>query len=187
MLKYKIINFDEKKRGQIYLDFINYKDINLIRVWRNKQTSILRQSNIIKKRNQINYFRTRVEEELKNKKPNLILLAIKNNKDTIGYCGFVNISWNDKRAEISFLLNHKFKYHSKEYESIMIIVFKKLFKLGFGNLKLKKIFTETFIKRKKHINIIKKLGMLQEGLLKKQYFKSGKYIDSVIHAKFKEI
>ena len=67
----------------------------------------------------------------------------------------------------------------------MLRTLKKLFQIGFSKLKLNKIFTETFLFRKDHIKILIIAGMKKEGVLKKQYKKSNKFITSVLHAKFR--
>ena len=185
--KFKNVRFDKKykKFKNEYLDYISDDDIDLIRIWRNNQIRVLRQNKRISKTEQKNYFYKVVRKETKKNKPNLILFSIKKNEKTIGYCGLVHISWLNKHAEISFLLDHKLKEREKNYKPIMLRSFNKLFQIGFNKLNLKKLTTETFAYRKDHINIYKILGMKQEGVLKKQYKKSNKLIDSILHAKFK--
>ena len=72
------------------------------------------------------------------------MFSIKKKNNTIGYCGFVNISWINKCAEISFLLDHKLKDRKKNYKIIMLRSFNKLFKIGFKKLKFKKIIYRDF-------------------------------------------
>ena len=174
-----------KKLKNEYLYYISHEDIDLIRIWRNNQIKILRQNKPISKIEQKNYFYKIVRKETKKNKPKLILFAIKKREKTIGYCGLVHISWLNKHAEISFLLDHKLKERKKNYKPIMLRSFNKLFQIGFNRLNLKKLSTETFTYRKDHIKIYKTLGMKQEGILRKQYKKSNKLIDSILHAKFK--
>ena len=82
---------------------INYRSLNIrdaekIRRWRNNQIKILRQNEIIKKDEQIKYFKKNII--INNNK--LDLFAIDINEKLIGYGGLVNVSKNLK------LLN----YHS---------------------------------------------------------------------------
>ena len=179
----KIENQKSKSKSE-YFDHLSEEDVELIRTWRNNQKRVLRQNRNIAKVDQIKYFKNVVRKETKKNKPKLILFSIKKKNNTIGYCGFVNISWINKCAEISFLLDHKLKDKKKNYKIIMLRSFNKLFKIGFKKLKFKKLFTETFIFRKDHIKILIKAGMKKEGILKKQYRKSNKFIDSILHAKF---
>ena len=67
----------------------------------------------------------------------------------------------------------------------MIFCFKKMFLIGCNQLKLKKLFTETFAFRKKHIKILEFIGMKKEAVLKKQYLKSNIFIDTILHVKIK--
>ena len=168
-----------------YFDYLYIKDVEIIRVWRNNQKSVLRQNQNISKIDQVKYFNNVVRKETKKNKPKLILFSIRKKNKIIGYCGFVNISWTNKCAEISFLLDHKLKNRKKNYKIIMLRSFNKLFKIGFNKLKFKKLFTDTFLFRKDHIKILSKAGMKKEGILKKQYKKSNKFIDTILHAKFK--
>ena len=161
----KIENQKSKSKSE-YFDHLSEEDVELIRTWRNNQKRVLRQNRNIAKVDQIKYFKNVVRKETKKNKPKLILFSIKKKNNTIGYCGFVNISWINKCAEISFLLDHKLKDRKKNYKIIMLRSFNKLFKIGFKKLKFKKLFTETFIFRKDHIKILIKAGMKKEGILK---------------------
>tara|TARA_B100001057_G_scaffold482881_1_gene558923 strand:- start:2105 stop:2674 length:570 start_codon:yes stop_codon:yes gene_type:complete len=187
IFKFKNIKIENKysKFNNLYFDYLSGEDIELIRIWRNNQKNVLRQNQSISKADQIKYFNKVIKKEIKRNKPNLILFSIKKKNRTIGYCGLVNISWTNKSAEISFLLDHKFKNKKKEYKSIMLRSFERLFQIGFDKLKLKKLFTETFLFRKDHIKILSIAGMQKEGILKKHYRKSNKFIDSILHAKFR--
>lgn len=184
MLKYKNFKIKKKKNSNIYLDYIVKSDIELIRVWRNNQTDVLRQSDHINKNKQLRYFKNEVLSEKNKKRPNQILFSIKKCNLTIGYCGFVNISWINKRSEISFLLDNKLK-KKPEYNYVMNKVFRELFIMGFKSLDMNKLFVETFTFRKKHIKSLEKIGMKKEGKLKKQYIKNKNFVDSVIHAKLR--
>ena len=68
----------------------------------------------------------------------------------------------------------KFNYFLKIIEDI-----------AFDHLNFNKIYTETFIERKKHIKILEKFGFKKEGLLKKQYFFKNRFIDTVLHGYIK--
>lgn len=99
--------------------YIYYRDLRIddaekIRKWRNNQIKILRQNEIIKKDDQIKYFKKNILIQ----NPNLDLFAINLNKKLIGYGGLVNISTYFKTAEVSFLVNDKINHNSKFYEKI---------------------------------------------------------------------
>jgi len=160
---------------------INYRQLKIsdaekIRVWRNKQLKILRQNEIIKKKDQEKYFKNFILS----KKFKLELFAIEYNQKLIGYGGLVNISNYFKTAEVSFLLNDKVNHNSKFYEKIFInflIFVKKHSK----KKKLRKLYTETFSFRKKHIKILENCGFKLEGIMKKHIIKNKKIYDSFMH------
>ena len=100
--------------------FIKSSDIEKIRIWRNDSLRYLRQNNKISKKQQITYFEKNVHNQAKLKKPNKILFSFKKDNILIGYGGLVYISWENKNAELSFLLDPKFNS-------------KKLYKIFFNN------------------------------------------------------
>tara|TARA_B100001093_G_C26704700_1_gene960694 strand:+ start:482 stop:985 length:504 start_codon:yes stop_codon:yes gene_type:complete len=160
---------------------INYRQLKLsdaekIRIWRNKQIKILRQNKIIKKKDQIKYFK----DLILSKKSKMKLFAIELNQKLIGYGGIVNISYYFKTAEVSFLINNKINYNSLSYEKIFsnfLIFIKKYSK----KRKLRRLYTETFSFRKKHIKILEHCGFKLEGVMKKHVIKNQKIYDSLIH------
>jgi len=133
---------------------VQYKDIEKIRVWRNQQMSVLRQDQIVSKQKQKKYFNSKIFNQ---KKPKNILYFIKHNDSDIGYGGLTHISLKNKKAEISFLLKtsiSKKKGCLKYYKYFLNFLKKKAFK----DLKLKKLYTETYSFRKKYIQFYKKYG-----------------------------
>ena len=108
------------------------------------------------------------------------LFAIELNQKLIGYGGIVNISYYFKTAEVSFLINNKINYNSLSYEKIFsnfLIFIKKYSK----KRKLRRLYTETFSFRKKHIKILEHCGFKLEGVMKKHVIKNQKIYDSLIH------
>ena len=55
---------------------IRIEDIEKIRLWRNKQTDVLRQKKFISRTDQINYYKKNIFPDFKNKKPKNILFSI---------------------------------------------------------------------------------------------------------------
>ena len=98
---------------------LNYRELKIIdaekiRKWRNNQIKILRQNEKIKKKDQVIYFKKHIL--LKN--PKLDLFAIDLDQKLVGYAGLVNISNHFKTAEVSFLINDKFKHNTEIYQKI---------------------------------------------------------------------
>ena len=98
---------------------INYRELKLvdaekIRKWRNNQIKILRQNEKIKKKDQVKYFK----KHILIKSSKLDLFAIDLNQKLVGYAGLVNISNYFKTAEVSFLINDKFRHNTEIYKKI---------------------------------------------------------------------
>ena len=160
---------------------LNINDIEKIRKWRNKQIKILRQNEIINKKDQLKYFKKNIL--IKNQ--DLDLFAIELNKKLVGYGGLVNISRYFKTAEVSFLVNHKINHNSKFYEKIFINFLIFIKEYSFKKKKIRKLYSETFSFRKKHIKILEAAGFKLEGILKKHIIKNNKTYDSLLHGIFK--
>ena len=161
---------------------LNYRELKIvdaekIRKWRNNQLKILRQNKIIKKKDQIVYFK----KNILIKNPKVELFAIDYDQKLIGYGGLVNISNDSKIAEVSFLLNNKINHNSNFYKKIFINFLIFIKKYSFRNKKLRKLHTETYSFRKKHINILENCGFKLEGIMKKHVIKNKKIYDSLIH------
>ena len=185
MLKYKSKFIKNILTNENFFSWLTLKDFEFLRIWRNQQKNILRQVNNINKKDQKKYFVNFYKENCLNKKPLNIIVAIKEKNTLIGYGGLVNISWKNKRAEVSFLLKTSITDNKKKYEFYFKIFFTFILKASFEKLKLNKIFTETFIFRKNHIKLLYKAGFKKEGFLKNHYYKKNKKISTILHAKFR--
>ena len=161
---------------------INYRELKIvdaekIRKWRNNQIKILRQNEKIKKKDQVKYFKKHIL--LKN--PKLDLFAMDLDQKLVGYAGLVNISNHFKTAEVSFLINDKFKHNTEIYHKIFPHFLSFIKEYSFKKKKLRRLYTETFSFRKKHIRILENFGFELEGRMKKHVIKNKKTYDSLIH------
>jgi hypothetical protein len=84
---------------------IQPEDIQPIRVWRNAQLPYLRQSHPIEFDEQVKYYRDNIWPTMELERPSNILMSYFEEAQLIGYGGLVHISWEHKRAEVSFLLD----------------------------------------------------------------------------------
>jgi RimJ/RimL family protein N-acetyltransferase len=187
MLKYRSKLIQNILKNENDYSWLTAKDFEFIRLWRNQQKKILRQDNNINKKDQRKYFINFYKKNCIIKEPSCIIFAIKVKNKLIGYGGLVNISWQNKRGEVSFLLNTSIANNKKNYEFYFKSFFSFISKVSFKNLKLNKIFTETFIFRKNHIKLLEKVGFKREGFLKNHYYKKNKKISTILHAKFGKI
>lgn len=186
IFKYKILPFNEISYNGLVAKAIRREDIEFIRVCRNSQRDILRQNKNISKRMQINYFEKIVWPELILDYPNMILLSLFRKNKIIGYGGLVNISWENKRAEISYIVSKEITDKEDSYTLNMNNFLYLIKRIAFNNLSINRLYTETFDIRPKHISILEKNGFKLEGRMKSHVIIDNKGIDSIIHGYLKE-
>lgn len=160
---------------------IRQKDMEIIRKWRNAQMSTLRQSAKLSMIDQKLYFTNVVKSNFTNKETEQLLFSLLKNNHLIGYGGLVNLSWKDKRAEMSFLLDDQRAKNEHFYKEDMTYFITLIKTVVFNDIKFNRMFTETFSFRKFHILILEENGYVREGILRDHIMESGKFYDSIIH------
>ena len=178
---YSVLPSDDFGEGSIKLVSIKAEHIESIRIWRNAQMKVLRQSAPITREQQLIYFKDNVLSCKTESNPNQILFAIHDNGSFVGYGGLVHISWLDKRSEISFLLTPEIRETSKRYAYIFIGFLSVIKSIAFDALSLHRLFTETYSFRKDHILTLEHSGFIYEGLLRDHVTVDNQYVDSLIH------
>ena len=110
--------------------------------WRNDQMYHLRQSSLLTRSTQEEYFKNVIENLFLKENPNQILFSYLDEDKCIGYGGLVHINWADKNAEISFVMDTKLekKYFSKHWDCFLNLIEK----VAFVELNFHKIFTYAF-------------------------------------------
>jgi RimJ/RimL family protein N-acetyltransferase len=160
---------------------VRYEDRYHIMNWRNAQLKILRQENLLTEEQQDNYFKNVVNKLFEQDRPLQIIFSFLQGDNLIGYGGLVHISWQDKRGEVSFLLDNNritdLNLYAKEF-SIFLSLIKQV---AFDDLKFNRICTETFDVRDHHVSILEASGFVLEGRMRKHVFLDGFYRDSLIH------
>ncbi len=183
MRRYRCIEDDEVLVGAIVLTTIQDDEIERVRIWRNQQIDVLRQKFEISEKEQIQYFRDEVWPDLDSHRPNQILLSIYRDGIHIGYGGLVHISWEDSRAEISFLLDTRIDETGDLFRDIFKNFLSGIEKIATENLKLHKLVLETYSFRVNHIAVIDNSGFTREGFLTDQIFVKGEWFNSILHGK----
>jgi carbamoyl-phosphate synthase large subunit len=186
MMKYSILKLKKYSLSNLELISIRKEDIQKIRIWRNEQRDVLRQDKILTKKEQEDYFNTMIRPMFQKKNPEIVLFSFLLKGKCIGYGGLVHINWKAKRGEISFLTDTKRAKSNYKLEKDFRNFLKIILDIGFKDLKLNKITTETFEFRKNIINILEERGFKNEGILKNHTKINGKYYDSLLHCMFKE-
>ena len=185
MKTYKSLNKQLFTNGEYRIVPIQYEDRFDIMKWRNEQMYHLRQSKLLSKQEQDNYFTNVVSKLYEQEQPNQILFSYLENDVCIGYGGLVHINWIDKHAEVSFIINTELE--KDFFEKHWTIYLKLIEKVSFENLKLHKIFTFAFDLRPHLYQILEKCGFNKEAVLKDHCFFNGEYKNALIHSKINSI
>lgn len=165
------------------LEEIKPEHIEPIRLWRNAQMDILRQNKPIQKKEQIEYFEKEVWSQKGQPYRDKELFSVIIDNSLLGYGGITNISSQNFRGEISFLLDPKISEDDVHYSVLFLEFLKLIEEFAIKELKIHKLFTETYAFRSKHILALEKFGFKLEGILSDHIFIKDKFIDSLIHGK----
>lgn len=158
---------------------IRRTDSEEIRNWRNNQMKVLRQKELLTQQEQGLYFDEVVKGSLTAKRPDQILLGMEDQNNLVAYGGLVHISWEDQRAELSFLTNGFLD--DDLYERYFAEFINYVVSVGKNNLGLHKIFTETYAFRRHHISVLEKNGMKKEGELADHIRLADSFYNSILH------
>lgn len=157
------------------------KDIEFIRVWRNAQMAVLRQTEPIEAAEQIAYYARHIWPAMEQLQPSTILMSYLQNGCLIGYGGLVHIQWEHRRAEVSFLVNPLRTVNALGYREDLLVFFDLMKEMAFDELELNRMFTETYAMRVHHIAGLEAANFIREGVLREHVMIDGKLVDSLIH------
>ena len=178
---YRCLNQNAFHKDEFSIVPIRYEDRFKIMEWRNEQLYHLRQSTLLTKDDQENYFTNVVAHLFDKEKPDQILFSYVKEEECIGYGGLVHINWIDRNAEISFII--KTELEEKEFGKHWGIYLELLEEVAFKELSFHKIFTYAFDLRPHLYTAIEAKGFVQEAVLKEHCLFEGAYKDVVIHSK----
>ena len=167
--------------GPLALRAVQPGDIESIRLWRNAQMDVLRQASEITREAQVEYFKRHVWPQMAEKDPSQVLLAIEANGALVGYGGLVHISWPYRRAEVSFLLAPALEADEAALASHFARYLRMIRAVAFAGLGLRRLSTETYANRVRHIRLLEAAGFRREGLLREQVLVGGMPMDSLLH------
>ena len=180
-MKYIALEQNEFSQGDYTIIPIRQKDMENIRQWRNAQMSVLRQSVKLSPDDQAYYFKNVVKSFFTDNETKQLLFSFLKNDQLIGYGGLVNLSWKDKRAEMSFLLDGQRVEKKKMYKEDMNNFISLIKKVVFEEIKFNRMFTESYAFREYHISILEENGYKKEGVLRNHIAKFGKFYDLIVH------
>lgn len=163
---------------------LRFEDIFLIKDWRNSQIDVLRQSKRLSDDDQLKYYNEVALPSFSQSEPAQLLYSFLENNICIGYGGLVHISWINKHAEVSFLLNPIFTRDPLEYENYFRVYLNILKEFARKNLGFHKLTTEVYDIRPHHLSVLEKNGFIFQGRLKDHVIINNRFVDSVLHAHF---
>ena len=179
--KYKSITKQVFTKNEYKIIPIRFEDRYKIMKWRNEQMFHLRQKTTLIKKNQDDYFLNTVESLFYKNHPSQILFSFLKKEECIGYGGLVHINWEDKHAEISFIMKTELeKEHFEEYWNIYLPLIENL---AFNELNLHKLHTFAFDLRSLLYLVLETNKYKKEAILRDHCLINNKYVDVIIHSK----
>lgn len=182
MSKYKVLSQNEFSHGDYSIVPIRMEDRHAIRKWRNEQIYHLRQSKPLSEADQDRYFENVVAKLFDQEKPSQLLFSYLKGDTCIGYGGLVHINWQDKHAEISFIMDtslqeNTFELHWVQFSGLIESV-------AFNDLGFQKIFTYAFDIRPRLYRALEKAEFVEDARLINHCQVDGELRDVLIHARF---
>ncbi len=178
---YKVLYKQIFKSGDFSLAPIRYEDRYDIMQWRNEQIYHLRQNKPLTKEDQDGYFENVISKLFDQEQPDQILFSFLEHGICIGYGGLVHINWNDKNAEVSFIMNTALE--ANRFQEIWSAYLVLLEEVAFSDLKFHKIYTYAFDLRPHLYQALEVNNFIEEARLREHCFFDDKYRDVVIHTK----
>lgn len=180
MARYTCLKQQTFSIGDYSLVPLRYEDRFLIMKWRNEQIYHLRQAHPLTEDDQQRYFDNVVAKLYDNPKPDQILFSYLEKGECIGYGGLVHINWNDRNAEISFIMDTQLEAeHFTEHWGNYLTMLKQV---AFNDLYLHKIYTFAFDLRPHLYVMLEANGFKREATLKEHCLFNGEYKDVVFHS-----
>lgn len=171
----------EIRLGMMVISPIQPEQIERIRIWRNEQLDVLRQTHPISADEQIAYFDDVIWPDMNSTTPHQILVGIHLSGEFIGYGGLVHISWHEQRGEVSFLIRTDLMKDSGTVSQIFSDYLKLIKRLAFTDLGLRRLYTETFAHRTSIIQLLESNGFIREGRMREHVLVNSVPTDSIIH------
>jgi len=156
---------------------IEREDLKQLRDWRNNTEfrKYFREYCELSMANQEEWFEKKVLKD-----PTTMMLSVRRLSDNelIGVCGFVYINWVHRHADLSLYIGWNNEYIDEVGYAEETT--RELLRYGFHELALNKVWTEIYEFDNKKKKLYDKIGFIQDGLLRQNYFYDGKWWDSRI-------
>ena len=179
--RYACLNVDAIVQADRKLVPLRKIDLISVMQWRNAQLKVLRQREPLTPEKQERYYQGVILPSYAEKKPSQILFSYLHKEELIGYGGLVHIAWEDRRAEVSFLVAPERVADSFIYSQDFSFYLSLIKQVAFQHLGFTRLFTETYDIRPHHISILESSGFRLEGRLKAHVWIEDQPVDSFMH------
>lgn len=95
-------------------------------------------------------------------------------EEFVGVVELFNISWKNRRAELSITIKPSIRGKGYGYKAI-----KKILEIGFEDYGINRIWLRVLETNKKAISLYEKLGFVQEGVCRGESLRGGKFINQI--------
>ena len=184
MREYKAFTEQTYKNGEFEIIPIRHEDRIEIMKWRNEQIYHLRQKEPLTAEQQDVYFANVVSKLFDQEQPNQMLFSFLKNEELIGYGGLVHINWDDRNAEVSFVMNTRLEKEgfSKNWSEYLYLVEK----VAFNELNFRKLYVYAFDLRPHLYSTLEANSYFLDARLKDHCFVDNEFKDVVIYSKLNE-
>jgi len=110
-----------------------------------------------------------------------LMVCKKDDNKLIGTVNLANIDYKNQKAEFGIMIAESFWNKGYAYESSQIFI-----DYSFNQFNLNKIYLEVLKENDAAINLYQKLGFREEGILRENIFKNGKFKDVLIMSSFRD-
>lgn len=174
------------RRGDATLVPLREEHMESVRRWRNAQLAVLRQAGPLSPDDQRRYWREVVAPTWRQRRPGQLLFALLREGRPVAYGGLVHIAWRDARAELSFLADPRRAADPETYAADQADALSLLCEVAFEELGLRRLTTETFDLRPRHVAGLERAGFRPEGRLRTHVVVDGRPVDSLLHGLLRE-
>ena len=180
-LRYRCLDLDVFHDGAYAITPLRKEDMMPIMTWRNAQQAVLRGKTTLTEEQQQGYWLRVIEPSFAQEEPAQLLFTFFFQHEPIGYGGLVHLSWQDRRAEVSFLVAPERAENLPIYARDFAAWLGMLKLIAFKQLRLQRLSTETYDIRKHHIQVLEASGFAFEGRMRRHLIIDGQPVDSLIH------
>lgn len=101
-------------------------------------------------------------------------IILDENDDFIGIVELYNLSWKNRRAELSIIIKSSVRGKGYGYDAL-----NKIFEIGFYELGLNRIWLRVLEYNRRAIELYKRVGFVQEGINRNESLRNGQYYSQI--------